>query len=85
MDVTPPRREASEHMEDAGRTIEPGDGPVFKSPLHVGRPNVGDRVTFMARVEDALDRVWLTNDGPYVRELAYSGRSRSPIPLEADQ
>ena len=39
------------------------------TPLHVGRPNVGDRDRLMARIRDMLDRNWLTNDGPLVQEF----------------
>jgi dTDP-4-amino-4,6-dideoxygalactose transaminase len=46
-----------------------GGRPAFAEKLHVGRPNVGDRESFLARVGDMLDRVWLTNDGPFVQEL----------------
>jgi len=46
-----------------------GAPPSFDEPLHVGRPNVPDRARLMARLGDALDRRWLTNDGPCVREL----------------
>jgi dTDP-4-amino-4,6-dideoxygalactose transaminase len=35
----------------------------------VGRPNVGDRDRLVARIDDMLRRRWLTNDGPFVREL----------------
>ena len=38
-------------------------------PLHVGRPNLGDRARFFERLEGIFDRRWLTNDGPLVREL----------------
>lgn len=38
-------------------------------PLYVGRPNVGDRAAFIARVTEMLDRRWLSNDGPLVREF----------------
>jgi len=37
--------------------------------LYVGRPNVGDRDRLMSRLNDILDRRWLTNAGPYVLEL----------------
>ncbi|HEY8651190.1 MAG TPA: aminotransferase class I/II-fold pyridoxal phosphate-dependent enzyme, partial [Chthoniobacterales bacterium] len=37
--------------------------------LHVGRPNVGQREAFLERVNDLLDRRWLTNDGPYLKQL----------------
>ena len=46
-----------------------GGPPYFERPLHVGRPNVPDKQAFLARIEDALDRGWLTNDGPLLREL----------------
>jgi dTDP-4-amino-4,6-dideoxygalactose transaminase len=35
--------------------------------LHVGRPNIGDRGRLLSRVNDILDRRWLSNDGQYVR------------------
>jgi dTDP-4-amino-4,6-dideoxygalactose transaminase len=45
-------------------------GPrLFDEPLHVGRPNVGDRERFLARINDMFDRRWLTNHGPYVQEF----------------
>lgn len=46
-----------------------GGPPAFSAPLHVGRPNLGDRAALMRRIEDMLDRRWLTNDGPLVKEL----------------
>ncbi len=46
-----------------------GAEPAFEEPLHVGRPNIGDRTRLMERIEGVLDRRWLTNDGPMVREL----------------
>lgn len=46
-----------------------GGEPTFKTAVHVGEPNIGDRKRFMARVEDMLDRRQFTNNGPYVREL----------------
>lgn len=45
--------------------------PPFASPLHVGEPNIGDRTRFLARLNDILDRRWLTNQGPYVSELEH--------------
>ena len=35
----------------------------------MGRPNIGDKGKLHKRLDDILDRRWLTNDGPYVREL----------------
>jgi dTDP-4-amino-4,6-dideoxygalactose transaminase len=46
-----------------------GGAPAFAQALHVGRPNIGDRADLHARIDAVLDRRWLTNDGPLVREL----------------
>lgn len=46
-----------------------GGRPAFAEPLHVGRPNVGDRRRLLERIEDLLDRRWLTNRGPYVEDF----------------
>ncbi len=46
-----------------------GGTPSFAEPLHVGRPYLGDRARFAELVDGMLDRRWLTNDGPLVREL----------------
>lgn len=43
--------------------------PLFPEPLHVGRPNLGNRKRFLNRINDMLDRAWLTNNGRYVKEL----------------
>lgn len=43
------------------------DLPRFSEPLHVGRPNVGDRKRLLERIDGALDRLWFTNNGPLVR------------------
>lgn len=41
----------------------------FTNPLFVGRPNIGERQAFLSRVEDILDRRWLSNGGKYVHEF----------------
>lgn len=46
-----------------------GGPPAFPEPLHVGRPNLGDRARLLARIEGILDRRWFTNGGPLVQEL----------------
>ncbi len=46
-----------------------GGSPAFAEKLHVGRPNIGNRERLLARINDLLDRRWLTNDGPYVQQL----------------
>ena len=43
--------------------------PTFDGPLHVGRPNIGNRRRLMERINDMLDRKWLTNNGPFVQEF----------------
>src|SRR3954469_12962179 len=43
--------------------------PLFEEPLHVGRPNIGNRDRLMERMADMLDRRWFTNHGPYVQAL----------------
>ena len=46
-----------------------GGRPAFAEKLHVGKPNIGERETLMRRIEDVLDRNWLTNNGPFVQEF----------------
>ncbi len=46
-----------------------GGPPAFSEPLHVGRPNIGDRARLMQRIGRILDSRWLTNDGPMLREF----------------
>jgi dTDP-4-amino-4,6-dideoxygalactose transaminase len=46
-----------------------GKPPKFVEKIHVGRPNVGNRQSLLSRINDMLDRNWLTNNGPYVQEF----------------
>ena len=46
-----------------------GRPPAFAEKVHVGRPNVGNRGRLLERINDMLDRNWLTNDGPYVQRF----------------
>jgi dTDP-4-amino-4,6-dideoxygalactose transaminase len=41
----------------------------MKNKLHVGRPNMGDRESFLKKVNDILDRRWFSNNGPMVQEF----------------
>ena len=50
-----------------GSSVEPG--VPFGRTLHVGGPSVGSREAFLRRVNDMLDRNWLTNRGELVREF----------------
>ncbi len=43
--------------------------PAFDQPVHVGRPNIARPEEFLRLTEGALERRWLSNDGPLVREL----------------
>src|SRR2546428_8241236 len=47
-----------------------GGPPAFVEPLHVGRPNIGDRTRFLERVGEMLDRRWPTKHGPFVKEFS---------------
>jgi dTDP-4-amino-4,6-dideoxygalactose transaminase len=46
-----------------------GGKPAFSEALHVGRPNIGNRAMLLKRINDMLDRRWLTNNGPFVQEF----------------
>lgn len=46
-----------------------GGIPAFEEPLHVGRPNIGNRERLLERFNDLLDRKWLSNNGPYEEEF----------------
>ena len=46
-----------------------GGEPAFSEALHVGRPNIGDREHLHRRIDEMLDRRWLTNDGPFLQEM----------------
>ena len=46
-----------------------GGDRTFSEPLHVGRPNLGDRGRLLERINDLLDRGWLSNRGPFVEEF----------------
>jgi len=60
------KSEQHEISEDRG--ID--DGPrAFTEPLHVGRPNIGDRKTFLRFVDEMFERDWLTNNGPLVLQF----------------
>jgi len=46
-----------------------GSPPAFREKVHVGRPNIGNRERLLERINDILDRRWLTNNGRYVQEF----------------
>ena len=49
-----------------------GAPPAFAEPLHVGRPNIGDKSRILQRISDMLDRRWLTNNGVLVKDSSRS-------------
>jgi dTDP-4-amino-4,6-dideoxygalactose transaminase len=55
--------------KDTGRLAVLGAKPSFKDPLHVGRPNIGDREVLLRRINGMLDSRWLSNDGPSLKEF----------------
>ena len=46
-----------------------GGNPTFIETLHIGRPNIGSSENLLMRINDILERRWLTNSGVYVREF----------------
>lgn len=40
-----------------------GGAPTFAEPLHVGRPNIGDRAAVLRGIEEAIEDRWLSNNG----------------------
>lgn len=50
--------------------------PAFAEPLHVGRPNIGSKESFLRHVDDMFDRRWLSNNGPLVQEFEAKVASR---------
>lgn len=46
-----------------------GGDPAFSSTMHVGRPNIGEREAILERVNDMLDRRWLSNSGIFEQEF----------------
>ena len=54
---------------DVSQLAVMGGPPLFDAPVHVGRPNLGDRGRLLARINELLDRRWLSNNGPFVQEF----------------
>lgn len=46
-----------------------GAAPAFDLPLHVGKPNIGNREDFKKYVDEIFDRGWLTNNGTLMQEF----------------
>jgi dTDP-4-amino-4,6-dideoxygalactose transaminase len=50
-------------MKTASELAILGGAPAFAEPLHVGRPNVGDREAVLRAIGEAIDERWLSNNG----------------------
>jgi dTDP-4-amino-4,6-dideoxygalactose transaminase len=48
-----------------------GAPPAFPEKIHVGRPNVGSRERLLERVNKLVDTRYLSNSGPFERELEH--------------
>jgi dTDP-4-amino-4,6-dideoxygalactose transaminase len=46
-----------------------GAPPAFPEKIHVGRPNVGNRERLLERINKIVDTRYLSNSGPFEREL----------------
>ncbi|MDR0207813.1 MAG: DegT/DnrJ/EryC1/StrS family aminotransferase [Pseudomonas putida] len=46
-----------------------GAAPAFEQPLHVGRPNMGEKAAFQKYIDQIFDTRWLSNNGPLVQTL----------------
>jgi len=46
-----------------------GGEPAFQDKLFVGRPNIGNREALLTRINEMLDRRWLSNNGRFVQEF----------------
>ena len=67
--MSPTGRAAARAPRDLDDLAVLGGPAAFVEPLHVGRPNIGERARLHERIEGALDRRWLANDGPLVAEF----------------
>lgn len=56
-----------------------GAPPLFAEPLHVGRPNIGDKDEFFRLADEMFERQWLTNNGPIVDAFERKVASRMGV------
>jgi len=56
-------------MTEGFHSVTGKEIPPFDQPLHVGRPNIGDRDKFLEMAGAMFDRRWLSNNGPLLQEL----------------
>lgn len=46
-----------------------GADPLFSQPRHVGQPAFPHKQQILAKIGEAMDRRWVTNNGPLIQEL----------------
>ena len=63
------KRQASDLAINGGR-------PAFGEPLHVGRPNIGDKQQYLRMIGEMLERRWL--GFPTRRSASICSRSARP-------
>ena len=56
-----------------------GGRPAFSEPLHVGRPNLPDRDTFNALLDEMFRSRWFTNYGPLVQRFQSALQDRLKV------
>ena len=64
----------------AGELAIFGGPPAFAEPLHVGRPNVGDRDAILRGIAEAIEDRWLSNNG--AKLLAFETELRRRLGTE---
>ena len=64
-----PEGSATKVIRSAADLAVNGAAPLFKQPLHVGRPNIGNHERFLERARAILERQWLSNNGPVAQEF----------------
>lgn len=57
---------ASKKIRSASDLAINGASPAFDAPLHVGRPNIGNKDHFVSLVDEIFESRWLSNNGPMV-------------------
>jgi dTDP-4-amino-4,6-dideoxygalactose transaminase len=64
--------QSRKNIKSAADLAVNGAAPAFDEPLHVGRPNIGDREKFFKLTSEMFDRRWLSNNGPLA--VQFEGR-----------
>jgi dTDP-4-amino-4,6-dideoxygalactose transaminase len=68
-EIKEPAPPLAKSKPDSWQLAVVGGAPRFSEPLHVGRPNIGEKEQLKKRFEEIVDRRWFTNDGPVVQQF----------------